>query len=463
MFKISELKKASSGRLVRKGSSGSASSVSIDSRSVKRGQAFIAVKGDRFDGHDFVEQALKKGAACVIVQKGFCVSLPGKASVIEVDDTVRALGDIARYHRARFDIPVIAVTGSNGKTTTKDMLAWLLSAGRKVLKNEGTQNNHIGVPMTLLKLDRSYKCAVIELGTNHFGEIAYLAGIAAPNIAIITNIGPSHLEFFKDLAGVLKEKKNVLKFLQNPNICVLNADDPILSGLNKSRSIAGKGKPFYITFGVEQPCDFKAQNILRQGDFLRFSTASCGELKLNTPGKKNIYNALAAIAVSRMLGMSYSAIARRLESFTFPGGRLTIKRVKEALVIDDTYNANPQSLTQALETLRDLGSCARRIMVMGDMLELGDQAEKFHRDAGTQAASSCDVFITVGKRSMAAAANAITAGLEKSQVFACSDLAQAKDVLLNTVTIKKDDHILLKGSRGMKLDQMLADLQANLT
>ncbi|MFA6384624.1 MAG: UDP-N-acetylmuramoyl-tripeptide--D-alanyl-D-alanine ligase, partial [Candidatus Omnitrophota bacterium] len=358
MFKVTDLINASGGHIVHAGEGANVKMVSIDSRAIRGDEAFLAIPGKNFDGHDFIPQVLRKGVGCVIVQKGRRVSRPGNATVIEVPDTVAALGAIARFHRRRFDIPVIAITGSNGKTTTKDMLAWILSGEYKTLKNEGTKNNHIGVPITLLKLDASHQCAVIELGTNHFGEISYLSGICEPTVAVITNVGPSHLEYFKDCRGVLKEKISILSSLKKPRIGILNADDPLLG----KQSALPAGTSLCVGFGLDTACDFQARDIRRGAQTFSFKMHGGARLRLSTPGRGNIYNALAAIAACRMLGMSYRMIADRLKNFVFPGGRLTIRKINDTCFIDDTYNANPRSMGLALEVLRSFRPKGRRVL-----------------------------------------------------------------------------------------------------
>lgn len=452
MFKILELIKAAGGKLGKAGENHSVTGVSIDSRTVKAGELFVAIAGDNFDGHDFVREVSRKKAACVMVRRGFKARVERGTAVIEVDDTVRALGDIARFNRKRYDIPVIAVTGSNGKTTTKDMTAWILGAEYKVLKNEGTKNNHIGVPMTLLKLDSEFGCAVIELGTNHFGEIEYLAGICEPTIAVITNIGPSHLEHFKDLRGVFKEKFSVMKHCKRPAVGLINADDPLLSS---KLSLSGK-KQFLAGFGISSPCDFRPVGIAdRRGGFC-IDMGRGAKLYMRSPGRQNIYNALAAVSVCRILGLDYKTIAGRLKNFVLPVGRLTVKKVRDITFIDDTYNANPASMSQAMDVLRFSKTRGRKVMVMGDMLELGINSERFHKDAGSAAARSCDIFITVGRRAAYAARAAVDTGLSSDSVFTCDSAEQARGLLFGAVAVGSDDIILLKGSRGMKLERILA-------
>ena len=315
------------------------------------------------------------------------------------------------------------------------------------------------MPTTLLQLDASHACAVIELGTNHFGEIAYLSKICEPTMAIITNIGPSHLESFKDLDGVLKEKQAVLDSLKEPRIAVLNADDPLLKKIvARHRAPLGRRDRkalFSVGFGIQNPCDFQARDIRRDAAGFSFMMHQGKKLRLTSLGRSNIYNALCAVAAGRMLGVNYPAIVSRLKSFVFPDGRLTLRSIRDTRFIDDTYNANPLSMRQAMDALCHAGAAGRRVLVMGDMLELGTGTGGFHRDAGRIAAASCDIFITVGKHTLAAAEAAVSSGFNKDNLFTCETAAQAKDILFHTVSVRKNDVVLLKGSRGMKLEQIL--------
>ncbi|MCX5712294.1 MAG: UDP-N-acetylmuramoyl-tripeptide--D-alanyl-D-alanine ligase [Candidatus Omnitrophica bacterium] len=263
MFTISELIKATAADFIQPGTEKLVKDVCIDSRDIKPGDCFIAIKGNNFDGHEFIAQAIQKGAVCVVRTQGSRLRTKKykSAAVLEVGDTIKALGNIAAFHRRRFNIPVIAVTGSNGKTTTKEMIAYVLSGKFRVLKNEGTKNNHIGVPMTLLGLKNSHDIAVLELGTNHFGEIKELAGICQPNIAVITNIASSHLEFLKDLSGVFAEKCSLLRFLRKPAIAILNADDGFLFKLINSRTSGFSS----VSFGVNSPADFRGSAVELRG------------------------------------------------------------------------------------------------------------------------------------------------------------------------------------------------------
>ena len=443
MFKVSELLKAVSGEVVYGKAEGRVSGVSIDSRRIRKGNAFFAIKGDNFDGHDFIASAVKKGASCIVAQRN--LKRYGGIPVIKVKDTALALGGIARFNRDRFAVPVIAVTGSNGKTTTKDMIADLLSKQLKVLKNEGTKNNHIGLPLTLLKLNSSYDAVVVEIGTNHFGEIAYLSGIASPNIGVITNIGPSHLKYLKNLSGVFREKYSLIGSLRRPAIAVLNSDDNYLS-----RAVShDRGRVFAISYGVKNAADYRAIS-LRRG-FLRqsFRLKPRFRFALNVPGYYNIYNALAAIAVARILGVSLRNISLALKGFNLPKSRLNILKENGVSFIDDTYNSNPLSLSQALNTLKAAKVPGRKIACLGDMLELGKDAEARHALAIKEAACFCDNVITVGKLSGAA----LKGARKMANVISCKDSFEAR-FILKGLKLTREDLVLVKGSRAMKMEEV---------
>lgn len=457
MFKINELLEATGANLISQGKVFIVKGVSIDSRSIKPGDLFLAIKGDNFDGHDFIDQAVKKGATCIIgerIRRGLLKKkskLYKNVSFLEVDETIKALGDIARFHRNKFDLPVVAVTGSNGKTTTKEMISWVLSKEFNVLKNEGTKNNQIGVPLTLLNLNHRHQVVVVELGTNQFGEIEYLSGICRPSIGVITNIGPSHLEQLVSLNGVLLEKSALLENLQLPGIAILNNDDEKLRG----KISAENNNVFVLGFGIAQRSDFQAADIKVSSDKIGFWINSKQKITLKTPGSCNIYNALAAITVGRVFGIAYKDIALRLSSCSFPKSRLNIKKIKDTTFIDDSYNSNPLSLKNALSTLAELKTKGRKIVVMGDMLELGNAKESYHRDAGENAAGVCDVLVTVGKLAKLAAQTARSCGFDIKNIFTCSSSSEAKEVLFNKISPDKNDVVLIKGSRLMALEEII--------
>jgi UDP-N-acetylmuramoyl-tripeptide--D-alanyl-D-alanine ligase len=457
MFKLNELLEATKGSLVNQVSTVNIKGISIDSRTIKPQDVFIAIKGSNFDGHDFLAEAIRKGASCIIKEvatKKLAQKVKGKTrkvACIEVKDTIKALGDIARFQRKKFFcVPVIAITGSNGKTTAKEMIAHTLSKKFKVLKNEGTKNNQIGLPLTLINLNSSHDVAVLEVGTNHFGEVSYLTKICRPNIGIITNIGPSHLEYLHNLTGVLREKYKMIENLERPYIAILNADDDLL----KKKVFAKVGKTNILGFGMKNHCDFFASHIKNISGGLEFRIKQKYRFTLKTLGYYNISNALAAIAVARLFGIKYNDIAGELATFDFPQGRLKIIKINNINFIDDTYNSNPLSLSQALNVLTNFKTKGRKIFVMGDMLELGNYEKKFHYQAGREAAQCCDIFITVGKLSRLAADAAKDSSFDTKNILTCQTSSQARDILFKKVSVKKDDVVLVKGSRLMKMEEV---------
>lgn len=435
--------------------------ISTDTRTVKRGGLFIALKGPNFDGNEFAEDAFKKGARGAIVTQytrnlraNFIRNTQYKKVVIRVKDGTKALQQIAAYHRSRFKIPVIAVTGSNGKTTVKDMIWTCLSTKYNVLRNEGTRNNHIGVPQTLLGLKKNHRACVLELGANHKGEIRDLSNIAKPTSAVITNIGPSHLEFFGDLDGVFSTKKEILTHLNGPGSFVtLNGDDYYLSKI--------RGKAFrIIRFGMREGNDYVADTVFVEKSRLKFTVNGLERFELKLLGPHNVYNALAAIAVARELGISFKLIKKTLRDFKPSYMRLNIKTVNGIDIINDSYNSNPMSMTAALETVKDYPAPSKWI-VSADMLELGKRAIEFHRIIGENIArSGVRGLLTFGSLSKYTLSGARTSGMVKDALWHCSSHSDIASILKRVA--KKGDVILLKGSRGMQMEKVLECLENKL-
>jgi len=452
MFTIAQIVEATKGALVQGPAKGHASSVCIDSRIVKKGELFIAVKGDVFDGHDFIEGVIAKGIRILVVHHPFVIKDP-KISVIHVKDTIRALGDIARFHRLRFKIPVIALTGSAGKTTTKEMVAAVLSRKYKVLKNEGTQNNHIGVPLTLLKLKPDHKIVVLECGTNQPGDIVWLADVARPDVAVFTNIGESHLERLKTTAGVFIEKWKLTSFMGAKGTVIINVDDEYLSRQ------ANRKNPFkLITYGMKAKSDLKGYDAhIHAGRYLNFKIGK-KIIEINSCGINNIYNALVAYSCGVFFKVPVYGIVQALKSFEFPQGRGQIVRLGQGWLINDTYNANPVSMRSALQALQAIETRAQRIFIAADMLELGSQSKALHQSMGESiAASGIDVFITVGHWAgfMASKVKALN---KRILVFACRDVESAQKCLAKV--FHNGDAVLIKGSRRMKMEQVAEFLLA---
>lgn len=453
MFTVREILEATAGRLIRGDLKGKVSGVSIDSRTVRPNELFVAIKGSHFDGHNFITQAIQRGAGAILFSNSrYKTSISARQadsiSILKVKDTVWALSALAGYHRERFKIPVIAITGSNGKTTTKDMISAILRTRFKVLQNPGTQNNHIGVPLALLRLRQKHQIAVIEIGANHAGEIDRLSRITKPTVGIITNIGPAHLEFFKSLQGVFKAKQELIENLSQKGKIIINQDDRFLSQLNR-------GKLSKVTFGLYPPADFCAQIIEQTKTQTTFLLNRRHYITLKVVGRHNVYNALASIACAREFGVSYNKIKRALALFEAPPMRMQMFSFDNVKIINDCYNSNPESLRCALDFLSRYSSRGRKIIVCGDMLELGHRAKRIHSHAGKQIAKSkIDFLITVGTLAKNIASGAHLAGMSQSSIRVCRNTTGASKCLRRL--IRRNDSVLIKGSRAMQMEKISA-------
>ena len=426
------------------------SRISTDSRTISRGGFFIALDGPNFDGNDFVKDAFGKGAGGVLVKRLIARPIDPTKIIIKVRDTTKALQDIAASHRKDYNIPVIAVTGSNGKTTAKEMVWRILSARYKVLKNEGTKNNHIGVPQTLLKLNRRHDICVLELGMNHKGEIKLLGDMVKPTIAVITNIGPSHLEFLEGLDGVCEAKKEILGSLdKRKGVAILNGDDEFLSRV--------KAKGFKVfRFGFNETNDFKASEVIVGKNKLKFMLNDADRFQLNLLGMHNIYNALAAIAVASQFKINPRLMKKALFNYKPSYMRLNIRRMNGIDIINDSYNSNPSSMARALEALKYYPARTRWV-VSGDMMELGRQAAYFHKIIGHDVArSNVEGLLTFGKLSRYTLSQAKESGMKKGRLWHCSTHAEIANILRRVA--KRGDVVLLKGSRAMKMEEVLNKL-----
>ena len=446
------------GKLVYGGPEGAFSGVSTDTRSIKPGKLFIALTGENFDGHNFIEVALQKGACGAIVNRGMGgVTSPIQAFILEVDDTLKALGDIARLWRDKHPIPVVAITGSNGKTTTKEMVALILSQKFRVLKTEGNLNNLIGLPLTVLNIDDSHEVAVLELGMNSFGEIARLSEICKPDIALITNVGSGHLEGVGSIEGVAKAKGEILEGLKAGGTFVVNADDPYI------REIAKGWKGNLVSFGIDS-ADADVKTLLIDYSCCYGSGVAISmhlkekalSAKLMGLGLHNIYNATAAAAVGLAAGIGPDEIRKGLEEWRPFKGRFELHRLDCGVnLIDDTYNANPNSVAMALKTLADVKGPGRGIVILGDMMELGVYASEAHYEIGKKAASTgVDFLFLLGTLSSAhTSRGARDGGMNEGQIVICSDY---KDVSghINPI-LTGGDWVLVKGSRGMAMEKVV--------
>lgn len=460
IFTCGEIIEATGGVLLKGAADQKFSGISTDSRHITRENLFVALKGENFDGHDFLGAAMLGGVHGLLIEERaidkLCKRDLQKISVIGVRDTLAALGDIAHFWRQRFKVPVIAITGSAGKTTTKEMSATVCALEKNILKTEGNFNNLVGLPLTLLKLNDDHEAAIIEMGTNRPGEIARLAAIAAPTVGVITNIGAAHLEGLKSIPLVRKEKGGLFSGLGPGGIAVINLDD------ENTRKLGSEWRGKRITFSLRSTADITAKNILSLGpEGMRFDLIIEGasvEVALPLAGEHHVSNALAAAAASFAVGMRPSLIARGLSSCAATKGRTEIMPLKDgSFLINDAYNANPLSVKEAVKTLAALKGEKDGIIILGDMLELGAQSARFHEEIGSViAAIQPAALFLKGDYAAHTAAGACRSGLSKSKVFLFSE---SQEVL---TCLKKWPlsglWILVKGSRKMKLDEVVRQI-----
>lgn len=448
---VKDLLKATKGCLIQGKKNTVFSNISTDTRTLKKGDLFIALKGKNFDGHNFIPTAVRIGAKGVVVSQKITDK---QLAVIMVNDTLKALQDIANYYRKRFDIPLIAITGSNGKTTTKEMLWNILSLESKTLKNKGNYNNEIGVPLTLFELNRQYKFAVLEFGTNSPGEIKRLTEIAQPSIGVITNIGLAHTEGLSDIEGVKKEKLSLLGGLRGRRVGVLNIDNEIIL---KSLPEIKKKSLRIITYGIKNRRDVYVvdiENLQEYGVKFKMRFRNLGKLQsldifLPLVGMHNVSNALAAAAVANLLKVKPANIKNGLQNFKGLPMRMEIKKFNGLTVINDSYNANPQSVKEVISII-EKWDAKRKILVLGDMLELGKYSRIAHKKLAEVARrGGIDILFTVGENSKITAKQFKNIG---GVAFICKDNKEATKRVLERV--KRGDLILIKGSRAMKMEEI---------
>ncbi len=423
------------------------SGVSTDSRTIRRGELYIPIKGERFDGHDFIPEATKRGAAAVVSSREVDAPVP----VINVPSTLGALHTIAAGYRGMSSARVCAVTGSVGKTTTKELCACVLSQAFITLKNEGNLNNLIGLPLSVLRLDKTHEAAVFEMGMNHFGEMSTLSRIAAPTASVITNIGVAHIENLGSREGILNAKLEVLEGMARGGTLILNGDEALLWNL--------KDRLDYdiIYFGVENPlCDLRAVDITISKTSVSFTIQSLNgrfEVSVAAPGIHNVYNGLAAAAVGQRFGVSNAEISRGLSVFRTSGMRQNIYEKSGFTIIEDCYNANPESMGAALGMLSNVGGEGRRIAVLGGMLELGDLSAEAHRELGKTASKMADMIFLYGEGMEHCVAGALEEGMPPSKLrlfYSHNELARELGL-----AACEGDALLFKGSRGMRMEEVL--------
>ena len=424
--------------------------VSTDSRSIPEGALFLALCGERFDGHQFIGKAIENGAVAVVSARDIDVAVP----VIRVADTGRALLALAGGYRSLFSMPVVGITGSVGKTTTKEMTACLLARSFHTARTEGNHNNNLGLPMTILDMPDDTEVAVLEMGMNHFGEMAYLTSIARPDIAIITNIGTMHIEHLGSREGILQAKLEIFRGVPKNGVGVFNGDEPLLWNVRAN----GGHKKYY--FGIENhACDVLATDIQELEDGMRFVVSGFGhrfELFVPVLGRHTVYNALAAVTAALLLKIPPETIQAQISGFQNTGMRQKIYERDGFTIIEDCYNAGPESTEAALDILAGFRARAkgRCIAVLGDMLELGNRSAAEHYRIGRIAAAKVDMLYTYGTNSERMVSGAITGGMKQKFVEHFDTHEDLAHML--KMRARPGDVILFKGSRGMRMEKALS-------
>lgn len=424
------------------------SGIQHDSRNVCRGDLFVALIGERVDGHDFVAKAREAGAAAALVSRPVEDALPQ----LVVKDTLLAYGAIAKAYRLDLGVPVIAITGSVGKTTTKEMISCVLSGKYQVSKTQGNHNNNLGLPITIMEMPQNTELAVLELGMNHFGEMSYLTSIAQPDVVVITNIGTMHIEHLGTREGILKAKLEIMEGIRENGVAVFNGDEPLLWNLRE-------GRHRRIYFGIENDqCDVVAEEIRQMDGGMYFTVRGLGQrFQIYVPqeGRHSVYNALAAVAVGLLEEISPETIQYQLGLFHNTGMRQRVYEEQGYTIIEDCYNAGPESMEAALHVLEERSCEGRRIAVLGDMLELGSRSMAEHYRVGRLAAVAADLVLAYGRHSERIITGAVTGGMSAKHALHYDDQSRMAQELKHLA--KPGDVLLFKGSRGMKMELVLKE------
>ncbi|MFP6639599.1 MAG: UDP-N-acetylmuramoyl-tripeptide--D-alanyl-D-alanine ligase, partial [Myxococcota bacterium] len=457
-FRIAEAEKWSEGVLASGSLETQLSGVSIDTRTIGPGELFVAIRGERHDAHGFLDRATQSGAAALLVERSWLQEnvAPKGPAVIAAEDTTLALGALAHGHRSDFGGPLVAVTGSNGKTSTKELTHSILSVSHPCLKNEGNLNNEFGLPLTLLRRESEHRAVVLELGMNHRGEIARLTEIARPDVGVITNVGSAHIEFLGSQEEIALEKGDLVAGLGESGTAVLNADDArVLNQRNRARGQV-------LTFGHSSGADVRADQIRfdTEGAFDFLLGAPQGSVSVRVPGwaETTVDNSLAAAAAALSAGASLEEVKQGLTFFEAVPGRMNCTRLTDgARVIDDSYNANPQSMRVALETLARVKGRGRAIAVLGDMGELGAESARAHVGVGSLAGElGTDLLFALGDHAEDLGRAAVAAGMAEPSVHVGGQHEEIAQQIASRV--KSDDWILVKGSRAMQMERVVQSL-----
>ncbi len=449
LFTLQEIALATGGVLLQGDPTQLIEGITTDTRKVKVNELFIALKGEKFDGHSFLTQAIQAGASAVLVSE--TQELTTKIGVIKVSDTLKALGAIAHYHRMRFNIPVVAITGSNGKTTTKDLVASILAQAKSLVRTEGNFNNEIGLPLTLLKLDATSEVAVVEMGMRGLGQIASLAEIAVPNLGVVTNVGLTHLELLGTQANIALAKQELIASLPADGVAILNGDDFYVREMCKATQAR------VVYYGIKDTAlDYRAEIITADehgSHFKVYHPQGVIELEITLAGEHNVLNALAAVAVATELGINEKFIQTGLRQLELTGKRLHMIDANGYTVIDDTYNSSPTSLKASLAVLASTGQKRRKIAVLADMLELGSTAGELHYECGRYAAElGIDHLLAYGELAKNFKMGYDDIFSNQGEYF----LSKAELISSLKQRLRSGDLVLVKGSRGMKMEEIVA-------
>ncbi|HEX9025964.1 MAG TPA: UDP-N-acetylmuramoyl-tripeptide--D-alanyl-D-alanine ligase [Clostridium sp.] len=447
---LSEIVGAINGEILVRNNEGNFNKISTDTRKIEKDNLFIALTGENFNGNNYVIHAIEKGASIVIVDevKFKVEELNNRGTIIKVNNTKTALGDLARFYRKKIGIQVVGITGSTGKTSTKDLVAAFLSGKYKVFKTQGNFNNEIGLPLMIFELSKEYDIAVLEMGTSNFGEINRLARIACPNISAITNIGVAHIEYLKSRENILKEKMCITDFFDDKNSLIVNCENDMLKTINK------EDKFNLEKIGYDEKYDLYAKNIELTCETTTFDAITKNKeihrFKLNMVGEHNVLNALIGIQIAKDLGLTFDEMEKGLENFNATSMRLEFIKKDDFTIINDSYNANPDSMKAALRVLENY-SGNRKIAVLGSMGELGDYAEEAHTEIGKFAKGKADILLTTGKFK-----ECYEKGFKEGTM-----LFETKQELMEKLAnmIKINDTILVKASRSEKFEEIIKSIE----
>ena len=448
ILSINDIAKATSGKIICGSDKGVIHAITTDSRQADKDVLFIPLKGERADGHDYIPSALDKGAVSISERE-----IDSDKTVIKVADTRLALGDIARYYKVKSPVPTISITGSVGKTTTKDLVYAVIAEKYKTHKTPNNFNNDIGVPLTVFGIEKEHEAAVIEMGMNHFGEISYLAGIVKPDVAIITNIGMSHIENLGSQEGIFKAKMEITENFTNANTLIVNGDDKFLGNISDT--------PYkLVKFGMSDTNDVYAKDIENKGlsgmDFTVVHPDGEFRCSLKQPGEHNIYNALASVCAGLNMGLAEFEIARGIENCVYTSSRLEISEHNGMEIINDCYNSSPDSVRAALKVMTNTLK-SRRVAVLGDILEMGEYAKDAHFDLGkTVKDMGINFLITAGSNAKYIADGAKSSGMENVVSYTTTDELVSD---INNL-VKPDDCILVKASHGMEFYKVTEAIKA---